>query len=512
MPFLFVVAADEKAGAGAPRLRKKPMRARHRHAVCVTDQHLPIPAVTRGPDVMLKRALQIGRTHIHRMRMGSADLLRPRAAPSLSTPRQKPAQMQKPPLRELSPRIESLRRTAIALLQPQPRWLSAASERQSLRQQIEKELKSVIAEARKPISAPVASLPPAAGAVQAAQSHPAQFPPMQSQPAPFPPDDAWFLQELLLGMRALDNYFLRSYDADAGEPLSRAMLPAQRRDMDAAVRDVFRIASDIDLQRLLAIIDPDVLSLLPVSQLASRPQFAHRAHAEKALARELHEPYERYAPYEPYEPHELHELYAPHALPGLPASERLNINEFLALVDYLHPYTCHYQVINGGLRLSRYWGVDGIAEASALLREPYLRALHKLQLSGLFTDRTGLYAKGIVAKGHARRLSHALDFLADRGGRVTPPHPMSATRWEQRSFARQPGRPEDTTIFIKVPEGLDVTPFHGSLGKSLGEVILMPQPLRLCHQDELPPRATAPRPGQSYLLEAAEPALRQRHS
>lgn len=368
----------------------------------------------------------------------------------------------------LSPRIESLRRDAIALLQPLPLWVSAASERLSLRKQIEHELKSSVAEVPKGIAA---QAPPAG--------------PAQSQPAQSEPNDAWFLQELLSGMRAFDNYYLRSYAADAGEPLSRAMLPAQRRVMDAAVRDVFRTASDADLQRLLAVIDPDVRSLLPVSMQASRPLFAQTALADKALSCDL---------------------------PALPADARLSLDEFLALVDYLHPYTCHYQVINGGLRLSRYWGVDGIAEASALLREPYLRALHKLQRSGLFSDRTGLYAKGIVAKGHSRRLSQTLDFLADRSGRVIPPHPVSATRYANQSFALQPRRPEDTTLFLKLPEGLDVTPFHGSLGKALGEVILLPQPLRLCLQDELPSRAAAPRSERAYLLEAVEPRFKKRSS
>lgn len=371
--------------------------------------------------------------------------------------------MQKPPLHALSPRIERLRRDAIALLQPLPLWVSAASERLSLRKQIEHELKSSVAEVPKGIAA--------------------QAPP--AWPAQSEPHDAWFLQELLSGMRAFDNYYLRSYAADTGEPLSRAMLPAQRRVMDAAVRDVFRTAGDADLQRLLAVIDPDVRSLLPTAMQASRPLFAQTALADKALA---------------------------HDLPALPADARLSLDEFLALVDYLHPNTCQYQVINGGLRLSRYWGVDGIAEASALLREPYLRALHKLQRSGLFSDRTGLYAKGIVAKGHSRRLSQTLDFLADRSGRVIPPHPVSATRYANQSFALQPRRPEDTTLFLKLPEGLDVTPFHGSLGKALGEVILLPQPLRLCLQDELPSRAAAPRPGKAYLLEAVEPRFKKRSS
>ena len=349
------------------------------------------------------------------------------------------------------------------MLQPLPLWVSTASERLSLRQQIERELQSSDAEMPKAISAHV---PPA----QAAQS--------QS-------DDAWFLQELLSGMRAFDNYYLRSYVADAGEPLSRAMLPAQRRVMDEAVREVFRTASDADLQRLLAVIDPDVRSLLPTSMQASRPLFAQTALADKALAR---------------------------GLAALPADARLSLDEFLALVDYLHPFTCHYQVINGGLRLSRYWGVDGIAEASALLRDPYLRALHKLQRSRLFSDRTGLYAKGIVANGHTRRLSQTLDFLADRSGRVIPSHPLSATRCANQSFALQPGRPEDTTLFLRVPEGLDVTPFHGSLGKALGEVILLPQPLRLCLHDELPSLAAAPHPGKTYLLEAVEPRIKKRPS
>ncbi len=364
-----------------------------------------------------------------------------------------------------------MRCDAIALLQPQPLWGSAAKERLSLRQAIEGALQSGSAASPGTVIAPT-SLAAAASGMQAAQ------------PAP---DDALFMQELLLGMRVFDNYFLRSYDADAGRPLSLALLPAQKRVLDEAVRDIFRTASDGDLQRLLAIIDPDLLSLLPTSLMASRPLFAHMArvpavHADTAHVREL------------------------------PAAERLSIDEFLALVDYLHPYTYHYHMINGGLRLARYWGVNGLAEASALLREPYLRALHKLQRSGMFSDHTGLYAKGIVAHGHARRLSSTLDFLADRGGRIIPPHPVSATRWERQSFARQPGRPEDTTIFLKVPEGLDVTPFHGSLGKSLGEVILLPQPLRLSCQDDLPSPAATPRPARTYLLEAEEPALKQRRS
>ena len=295
---------------------------------------------------MLRRALQIGSTHVHRLRTATVDCLRPSGMPSLFTPS---ANTVKPsPLHPLTPTIEALRRDAIALLQPQPSWRAQSKDRLALRERLDKALRHRASEARRQAVDNTRSKKALATTDQASGG---------DEVATTSMHDRWFMQELLHSLRAFDNFFLRSYDVDAGLPLMQAVLPAQKRLLDAAVRDVFRTASDSDLQRLLAVIDPDVLALLPASQLASR-----------AL---------------PATP----QADAP---PDLPAGSRLNVNEFLALVDYLHPYTHHYQVINGGLRLARYWGVEGIADASALLREPYLRALHKLQRSGLFTDRSGL--------------------------------------------------------------------------------------------------------------------------
>ncbi len=359
------------------------------------------------------------------------------------------------------------------MLGAEPRWSSRAAARLALRQQLERELALCPTTPLAPAPAPASTGTPA---------------PANGEVRPTSANDRWFMQELLQGMRAFDNYYLLSYDVDGGQPLSQALLPAHRRMLQAAAQDAFRTASDADWQRLLTIVHPDVLSLLPSSMLAPRSP-AVSANAASASS-------------------------APGSAQrtGLADDDRLSINEFLALVDYLHPHTCHYLVINAGLRLSRFWGVEGIAQASALLREPYLSALHKLSRSGLFTDGSGLYAKGVVARGHAGRLSETLNFLASRGGRVLPPHPLSATRWQQQSFALQPGRPEDTTILLKVPQAIDVTPFHGSLGKSLGEVILLPQPLRLTDAGAAPrpPGAAAHVP--VYWLEALEPVLSQRQA
>ncbi len=359
------------------------------------------------------------------------------------------------------------------MLGAEPRWSSRAVARLALRQQLERELALCPATSLAPAPAPASTGTPA---------------PANGELRPTSTNDRWFMQELLQVMRAFDNYYLLSYDVDGGQPLSQALLPAHRRILQAAAQDAFRTASDTDWQRLLAIVHPDVLSLVPSSILAARSSAEPASAANPTCAANT----------------------AQRA--RLAEDDRLSINEFLALVDYLHPYTCHYHVINGGLRLSRFWGVEGIAQASVLLREPYLRALHKLSRSGLFTDGSGLYAKGVVARGHAGRLSETLEFLASRGGRVLPPHPLSATRWQQQSFALKPGRPEDTTILLKVPQAIDVTPFHGSLGKSLGEVILLPQPLRLADAGAAPLRPAAPAHVPVYWLEALEPVLSQRQA
>ncbi len=264
------------------------------------------------------------------------------------------------------------------------------------------------------------------------------------------------MSDLLGTLRAFDNFFLLSYDVDAGVPLSAAMLPAQRRQLESAVAEMFRTATESDWSRLLSILDPELLKMAPCPPPACQPV-------------------------------------------ELPATERLTRDELLALVDYLHPHTCHFIVINGGLRLSRFWNVHGVADASRLLSVPYLSALEKLQRSGLFVERSGCYAKGIVAQGDAGALSSTLEFLADRGGRAIPPHPVSATRWHEQSFSGIVGRPEDTTLVLHAPEAIDVGPFHGAHGKALGEVILLPKPWRL--------QARRPDDTATFHLDLAEPAL-----
>lgn len=268
------------------------------------------------------------------------------------------------------------------------------------------------------------------------------------------------MTELLGTLRAFDNFFLHSYEIHEGCTLSAAMLPAQRRELESAVAELFNTTTESDWPRLRSVL------------------------AAEALPTGLSNP------------------GIPNAANLLP-TDRLTQDEFLALVDYLHPHTCHFIVINGGMRLARYWGVDGVAQATRLLREPYLSALEKLQRSRLFADRTGSYAKGIIARGDAKILSTTLEFLADREGFVLPPHPVSATRWHQQSFALKGGRPEDTTLVLHAPEAIDVGPFHGARGKSLGEVILLPRPWRLQAR-------TPDDPARTFHLEQAEPVIRNR--
>lgn len=305
-----------------------------------------------------------------------------------------------PALYRLSPSVEQMRAEAIDLLRPSPRWTSRAAERLALRERIQSELDRL------------QSAPAGRSLSQSTSAH-----------------DRWFMSDLLTALRAFDNYFLLSYDVDAGECLSEALLPVQRRVLETAVMDMFRTTAECDWPRLVAMLDPLLLRAAP-GPLPTAP----------------------------------------------PVKDQLLQDELFALVDYLHPHTHHFIVINGGMRLSRYWQVHGLADAAHPLRTPYLSALDKLQRSGLFTDRTGTYAKGIVARGDAGQLSTTLEFLADRGGCVMPPHPVSATRWHQQSFARQSARLEDTTLILHAPEAIDVGPFHGARGKMLGEVILLPRP------------------------------------
>lgn len=254
--------------------------------------------------------------------------------------------------------------------------------------------------------------------------------------------DLRFLQECLDTMRAFDNFFMRSYTATPGLPLHQRILPPHREQLKTALQQAFSDNSVEQRATLASMMEPGALEWAGV-QLT----------LQEAKASE--------------------QMYCPVRSP-------LTTDEVIALVDYLHPYTKQFQVINGGARLSTFWGIDGIEVATSLLSSAYLSALMKLARNESFLDRSGVYYKGICLNAPVFASdAQTMDFLAQRSGIVLPPHPLSMTRRRSASFARQPDREENAEAVIRVPTAIDVSLFHAGIGKTLEEVILLPKPLRV---------------------------------
>jgi hypothetical protein len=276
--------------------------------------------------------------------------------------------------------------------------------------------------------------------------------------------DQWFMQDLLWTMRSFDNFFLLSYQIDPTKPLSETLLPLHVKEMKKAIRDVFSCASGEDWRKLLKVTDPSVLEWAEITP----PAWAKSTKDNAATG------------------------------------GKLNLDEFIALVDYLQPDTHHFFIANGGVRLDKFWGVEGIREAGSNFHNAYLSALAKLSNQPDFIDCSGLYFKGLIAHGHMAAMSTMINFLSERQALVMPPHPISTTKYSEESFRMKAGRMEETEIIFRVQQGIDVSPFHGSRGKCLGEIILLPQQLKFAPIEKI---NGLMQQEHTYLLETADKSL-----
>lgn len=266
---------------------------------------------------------------------------------------------------------------------------------------------------------------------------------MGSRPASGPTrHDLRFLQESLTTMRAFDNYFLRSYGLGSASSLSTMILPLHSRRLSAGLLGAFHSNSAEQRVLLASAIAPEALAWAGIRQERSESAASDRARASRTALLEL--------------------------------------DEVIALIDYLHPSTMHFHVINGGARLRAFWGIDGIEAAARPLSSAYLSALRKLSCMNEFIQRSGIHYKGISVQSPTSAMDgEVMDFLAQRSGVVLPPHPLSMTSRRSCAFSRQLDRVEDAELIIHAPEAIDVGLFHAAKGKALHEVILLPQPLRV---------------------------------
>lgn len=287
-----------------------------------------------------------------------------------------------------------------------------------------------------------------------------------------------FAKELHTVLNVFDSFFLGCYQLETGKTLSQSIQEKHAAKLRLAIRSVFAINSIAQRRLLASVMDPTVLhwSRIPMSR--------------DELKR-------------------IEELREQH-----PAV--LDLDEALALFDYLDPYSAHFIIINGGARLKAFWGIDGIAEAGQVLSVPFNCALQKLQQNEQFTDRSGIYYKGFKAQGlEYRHDKLMLDYLAEKNGIMIPPHAISTSRIASQSFARNAERDEDAELVIHTTAGIDVGLFHAALGKSLGEVILMPEPLQIKAQTSRNEAGSRAASYNAYSMKgnaSAEPRWRKQHT
>lgn len=357
------------------------------------------------------------------------------------------------PLRTLAPKTEAIRQQIGNLLVANPDWKTHRDDRCDLRLEVYQELE------RYSLHYPVNKLRGVLSIQDLASLR--------------------FAKELHTVLNVFDANFLGSYDIGAGKSLSQAINEKHAEKLRRSIRSAFKINS-LEQRRLLAsVIDHAVLSWARV------PMMRDEQMRIEAL-REQH-----------------------------PAV--LDLDEALALFDYLDPYSAHFIIVNGGARLKAFWGIDGIAEAGQVLSAPFNRALQKLHLNAQFTDRSGIYYKGFNAQElpyqHDKLM---LDYLAEQNGMLLLPHAISTSRFAGRSFARNTEREEDAEMIIHTVTGIDVGLFHTELGKPLGEVLLLPEPLQIQKQPIEESRNTTGRKPVCYTARSmkgdasAEPRWRSR--
>lgn len=340
----------------------------------------------------------------------------------VNTPRPRPPLItprkliRKSPLRALAPKIECIRQQIGNLLIANPDWKTHSDDRHDLHDEIFQEL----------------------------QKYTKAYPADKFRGVLSIQDLAnlRFARELQMVLVEFESKFLKNYAIEPGKSLSESMQPAYATRLGYTIRSVFKHNSDKQRQLLASVMDHKML------QWAGIPM-ERDVIKRIELLREKH-----------------------------PAV--LSLDEALAMFDYVDPYNAHFIIINGGARLKTFWGVDGFAEAGEVLSAPFHRALQKLRQNKYFTDCGGIYYKGFNAQQleyqHDRLM---LDYLAEKNGVMILPHPLSTSRFREKSFVRANDRTEDAEMVIHTACGIDVGLFHTQLGKQLGEVILLPEPLQI---------------------------------
>lgn len=281
--------------------------------------------------------------------------------------------------------------------------------------------------------------------------------------------DRWLLSELSLALWALDERFLKHYSPANGKTLSETVSPAHLIDLYSVLNEAYDHGTAGQRALLLSILPRQ----LPVAA-GIAPDDADRRAAER-LQKER--------------------------------GWQLNMDESLALVDYLHPRSMSFHALNIGLRLKAYWGMGGVADACDAFAIAFRSALDRLAGDPAFINREGVYYKGIEARGGYLPNQWLLACVGSHHGSLLPPHPVSATRLPMQSFAAIHGRPQDSEVLLRVPEAIDMSVFHGRSGKSLGEVIILPRPLTVTGS------ATVERRGRKFRqwqLEEAQPSMQLR--
>ena len=320
------------------------------------------------------------------------------------------------PLRTLAPKTEAIRQQIGNLLVANPDWKTHSDDRCDLRIEVYQELEQFIYNHSVNKLHRVLSLEDLA--------------------------NLRFAKELQSVLNVFDSNFLKCYNIKKDQSLSQSITEKHAAKLRLSIKAAFKINA-LEQRRLLAsVMDSAVLTWARV------PMMRDELLRVETL-REQH-----------------------------PAV--LDLDEALALFDYLDPYSAHFIIVNGGARLKTFWGIDGIAEAGQVLSAPFNRALQKLHQNAQFTDRSGIYYKGFNAQElEYRHDKLMLDYLAEQNGFLMLPHAISTSRYANQSFARNPARDEDAELVIHTASGIDVGLFHTELGKPLGEVILLPEPLQI---------------------------------
>lgn len=363
---------------------------------------------------------------LHTIRSLSQRVYQGQTGMQISTPRSRPPlitprkRISKSPLRALSPKTEAFRQQIGNLLIANPDWKTHSDDREELRTEIFHELKKYID------AYPAGKFRGDLSIAELANLR--------------------FARELQLVLLEFDSKFLSNYAIEPGKSLSESVQPDYAARLRHAVRSAFNHNSDEQRRLLASVMDHAVLHW-------ARIPMARDEMKRVGMLREQH-----------------------------PAV--LDLDEALALFDYLDPYNSHFIVVNGGARLKTFWGIDGIADAAQVLSVPFNRALQKLHQNEHFADRSGIYYKGF----HAQQLEYQhdrlmLDYLAEKNGVMILPHPLSTSRFPEKSFARLNDRREDAEMVIHTASGIDVGLFHTRLGKPLGEVILLPEPLQITQRE-----------------------------